>query len=324
MERVKVAGSEFVLAESGERFLAWGFNYDHDAKMRLIEEYWYDEWPTVERHFGEMAALGANVVRMHPQFTHFMESPTRANGRALDQWRRLLELAERTGLYIDATGLGCYRRAEAPAWFNALAESDRWDAQAAFWGALAECSAGSKALFFYDLLNEPHIPGEPAAPGHWLCGDLAGFAYGHMLTLDRAGREPHEVAREWVGRMRAAIRAKDPEGLITVGLDHHPAVTLAGFAPEHMADLLDFFCLHCYPDTKQGPEHPFSLKRELEEVQRFSQVHPVIIEEIYPLGCSVEALRGFLKDAAPSIRGGIGFYWGNAEDHAGMPFLPKI
>jgi hypothetical protein len=38
----------FVLAPSGRPFVPWGFNYDHDDRGRLIEDYWESEWPTVE------------------------------------------------------------------------------------------------------------------------------------------------------------------------------------------------------------------------------------------------------------------------------------
>ena len=47
----------FVLDPSGRPFVPWGLNYDHDDRGRLIEDYWDDEWPTVEAHFGQMKAL---------------------------------------------------------------------------------------------------------------------------------------------------------------------------------------------------------------------------------------------------------------------------
>ena len=34
---------------AGEPFTPWGFNYDHDADGRLIEDYWHDEWAAVAR-----------------------------------------------------------------------------------------------------------------------------------------------------------------------------------------------------------------------------------------------------------------------------------
>ena len=55
----------FALDPSGRPFVPWGFNYDHDDKGRLIEDYWEEEWPTVEAHFGQMKKLGANVVGGH-------------------------------------------------------------------------------------------------------------------------------------------------------------------------------------------------------------------------------------------------------------------
>ena len=47
----------FTLSPSDKPFTPWGLNYDHDDKGRLLEDYWDDEWPTVEAHFGQMKAL---------------------------------------------------------------------------------------------------------------------------------------------------------------------------------------------------------------------------------------------------------------------------
>src|SRR5262249_507280 len=52
----------FALDPPGRPFVPWGLNYDHDDKGRLIEDYWEEEWPAVEAHFGQMKKLGANVV----------------------------------------------------------------------------------------------------------------------------------------------------------------------------------------------------------------------------------------------------------------------
>src|SRR5882724_11602053 len=57
--------THFVRASTGERFVMWGFNYDHDDAGRLLEDYWADEWDTVAEDFREMKALGGNVVRIH-------------------------------------------------------------------------------------------------------------------------------------------------------------------------------------------------------------------------------------------------------------------
>jgi hypothetical protein len=134
-------GRSFRLAGAERPFAPWGFNYDHDDRSRLLEDYWYDEWDAVAGDFHEMQALGANVVRVHLQFAKFMRAPTQPDERNVRQLTRLLALAEETGLYLDLTGLGCYRKSDVPAWYDALDESGRWAAQAKFWeGVAAACA----------------------------------------------------------------------------------------------------------------------------------------------------------------------------------------
>ena len=97
----------------GQSFVAWGFNYDHDEKGRLLEDYWEKEWPKVERDFAEMKKLGANVVRIHLQFNQWMTHAEKPNGEHQSRparsppWHWLRKLY---GLYLDITGLACYRK----------------------------------------------------------------------------------------------------------------------------------------------------------------------------------------------------------------------
>ncbi len=42
---------------------------------RIVEEYWVDDWASVEKDFRQMRDLGANVVRLHLQVgTYFGHS----------------------------------------------------------------------------------------------------------------------------------------------------------------------------------------------------------------------------------------------------------
>src|SRR5215204_5593823 len=84
-------------------FVPWGFNYDRDHNLRLLEDYWANEWPTVEQDFREMKALGANVVRIHLQFARFMDSPERPNKPNLARLQRLVRFAEHLSLQLDIT-----------------------------------------------------------------------------------------------------------------------------------------------------------------------------------------------------------------------------
>ena len=166
MEPIHVAKDKrsFILADSGRRFVPWGFNYDHDAGGRLIEDYWDGEWPKIEKAFADMHQLGANVVRIHLQFGKFMVAADKPNDKQLDRLGDLLKLAERERLYLDLTGLACYHKKDVPAWYDKLSEKDRWDAQAHFWEAVAGRCARSNAVFCYDLMNEPYRPARRSSP----------------------------------------------------------------------------------------------------------------------------------------------------------------
>jgi len=170
--RPSASGDGFVRGERAEPFRAWGFNYDHDEPGRLLEDYWESEWDTVVEDFSEMKALDANVVRIHLQLGSFMDTPDQPNAKALAQLKRLIRLAEETGLYLNLTGLGCYHKKEVPAWYHKLGETDRWKTQAHFWAAIAKVGADSPAIFCYDLMNEPILPGKKKATD-WLAGSSA-------------------------------------------------------------------------------------------------------------------------------------------------------
>ncbi len=219
MEWVRVSPDRrsFVLDQSGRRFTPWGFNYDHDEKGRLIEDYWETEWPKIEQDFAEMKDLGANVVRVHLQLGKFMADANRPDEKSLDRLGRLLTLAERTGLYLDLTGLGCYHKKDVPAWYDALSESGRWAVQGRFWEAIARRCSGSPAVFCYDLMNEPVVPGK-RDPGDWLAGAFGGKHFVQFVTLDPGNRPRPDVARQWIHTLTEAVHKHDRRHLITVGM----------------------------------------------------------------------------------------------------------
>lgn len=303
-------GTGFVRAESGKKFIPWGFNYDHDPKGRLIEDYWHDEWDLVKTHFGQMKRLGANVVRVHLQFGKFMDAADRPNAKALDRLGDLLKLAETTGLYLDLTGLGCYHKADVPAWYDALDEKGRWAAQAKFWEAVAGRCRDSPAVFCYDLMNEPVVPGGRRKAGEWLGPAFAGKHFVQFITLDQAGRKRPDIARAWVKHLVAAVRAHDRKHLVTVGLVDwsldRPGLT-SGFVPKAVADDLDFLCVHLYPTAGQVDE-------ALATLTGFAVGKPVVIEETFPLRCSTAEFETFLEKATDTAAGVIGFYWGTTPD----------
>lgn len=299
-------GKGFVLAASGRPFVVWGVNYDHDSKGRLLEDYWDDEWPAVEAAFAGAKRLGANVIRIHLQLAKFMDAPDRPNRRSLDRLGRLVALAGRLGLYLDVTGLGCYHKPDVPAWYDALDETGRWEVQARFWEAVAGRCARSPAVFCYDLMNEPIVPGAEQPQDNWLGPPFAGSCFVQFITREKKGRLREEIARAWIHRLATAIRKRDRRHLITVGLVpwslDRPGIT-SGFLPDKVAGDLDFLAVHLYPEKGKGDD-------SLGVLKAFSGDKPVLVEEMFPLNCSAEELLAFVDRSRGIAAGWISFYWG--------------
>lgn len=303
--RVSDDGAHFVRGPSGERFVVWGVNYDHDGRGRLLDEYWAQEWETVAADFREMKELGANCVRIHLQIGKFMDAPAQANAAALARLAKLVQLAEDTRLYLNVTGLACYHKKNVPDWFDKLSEQDRWATQAAFWEAVAATCASSPAIFCYDLMNEPILPGKEPAK-EWLAGELGGKFFVQRLTLDLNKRSRQEVAEAWVNMMVTAIRKHDERHMVTVGVIPWVFVFGGGkplFHGPRVGKRLDFVAVHFYPKTGE-------IDKALDALKSYEVGKPLLIEEMFPLKCSKEELAGFVNKSADHVDGWMSFYWG--------------
>lgn len=307
LEHIRVSddGSHFVQATSGQRFVAWGVNYDHDGDGRLLDEYWIDEWDTVVEDFHEIKALGANCVRIHLQVGKFLDNPDQPSAAALAQLKQLVKLAEEIGLYLDVTGLACYHKANVPDWLDSLDEPQRWAAQATFWKAVAQTCSGSPAIFCYDLMNEPILPGkEPETD--WLAGEFGGKHFVQRISLNLKGRSRKDVAKAWVDQMVDAIRQHDRQHMVTVGVI--PWVFAFGggkplfYSPE-VGKQLDFVSVHFYPEKKQ-------VDKALTALKAYEVGKPLVIEEMFPLKCGADELLDFVDRSATHADGWVSFYWG--------------
>ena len=309
LERIGVSddGTHFVGEKSGKAFLAWGFNYTHNRAGKLIEDFWADDWATLAGDFREMKALGANVVRIHLQTTKIMTTPDKADPAALKQLARLVKLAEETKLYLDVTGLACYKKQRVPKWYDALSEADRWDVQARFWEAVAGTCATSDAVFCYDLMNEPILPGKTKAT-EWLTGKFGGYTFVQRISLDLADRTRQQVAKAWVDKLTAAIRTRDKQTLVTVGVipwayAFFPNAKKPLFYSGGVGEKLDFVSVHFYP--KKG-----DVANALKALACYDVGKPIVIEETFTLHCGLEDFNAFLDGSRKIADGWVAHYFG--------------
>lgn len=292
---VSPEGRSFILEKTRQEFNPWGMNYGHYGI--LVKDFKDPEWDTLRSDFQKLKDMGANVVRIHLQYDEFMLSVDDPNPQAIVGYKRLLKIAWRSGLYLDITGLACYRPAHRLIWYDSLNETNRWKAQARFWSIIAKAGLGNPAVFCYDLMNEPIIPGRGRKTGAWYTGHLGGFDFGQYLTLDLRGRTEKRIGLEWISKMTEAIRKFDDQTLITVGF---LPWTKAGFI-DTVASKLDFISTHIYPKT----DH---IEDAMKRLKNFDTNKPVVIEETFPLACDTAQLGNFIRRSRKIATGWIGHY----------------
>ncbi|WP_197526776.1 cellulase family glycosylhydrolase [Pirellulimonas nuda] len=291
IESVRIAPDkkEFVLFPSGSRYTPWGHNY---ASVDLLKRLAQND-ARVEREFAEMKAAGATVARIHPEMPRILTAPGKADPQALDQLKRLLQLAENSGIHLQITGLACYKIEDRQAWYDGMDEQDRWKTQAFFWETIAQTCAESPAVFAYDLVNEPVAFGKRAEG--WYTGRMGGVEFCQRLSLDPGNRTGDDVFREWTKRMVAAIRKHDQTHLITMGMLPFPGVYTAA------AEELDFVSPHLYPKSEKVDD-------EIKLLQKFDWGKPIVIGETFPLSCGADDERAFLLKSRGYAHGWIG-HW---------------
>jgi hypothetical protein len=234
-----------------------------------------------------------------------METADRPNAANLARLAELVRLAEQTGLYLDITGLGCYHKRDVPHWYDELEEAERWKVQGQFWQAVSNVCRASPAIFCYDLMNEPVIPGDKPATD-WLAAEFFGKHYVQRIALALAGRSQAEVAKAWVAELTSAIRTVDDRHMITVGVipwayEFKNARPLF-YSPEARGPL-DFVSVHFYPKANDIPA-------ALAALRVYDVGKPLVVEEIFPLRCSVDEARQFIDGSRDVADGWISFYWG--------------
>ncbi|MDR2345683.1 MAG: glycoside hydrolase family 5 protein [Planctomycetaceae bacterium] len=316
---VSTCKTHFVKKKTNKPVVFWGANYDHDTKMRLIDDYWINEWNTVVKDFDEMKNLGLNIVRIHLQLGRFMDSPSQANRQSLNQLSKLIHAAEKRGIYLYVTGLACYKKSNIPDWYDTLNETERWAVQAAFWKHVARVCKSSPAVFCYDLMNEPLVPNEQT--GGWLTPNgLENLFYVQKITRNPNGRKPHVIAKAWIDCLVKAIRSVDQRHLITVGVIPWAIVQANAkplFYDPVVAENLDFVSVHFYPESQK-------IDKALKSLKVYAIGKPIIIAEIFPMKCSIKEMDHFIDCSRSIAQGFISFYWGKTIEEYTQIQSPTI
>jgi len=239
LPKIRVArdGRTFV-TEGGRQFVPFGVNY-YRPDTGWAPQIWKKfDLEVTRRDFAIMKSLGVNCVRVFLTFGSFFTETNALDAAGLAKFDHFLSLAEEAGIYVHPTGPDHWEG--VPKW----AQGDRFGdpgllaAQENFWRLFAQRYRGRNVIFAYDLLNEPSVRWQPPE--------------GADLLAYQRSRE--DIADEWTRRQVAAIKAADPDALVTVGLIQWsvpallPAVKhYSGFRPARQAKFLDFMEIHFYP-----------------------------------------------------------------------------
>ncbi|HEY3392603.1 MAG TPA: hypothetical protein VGK58_07840, partial [Lacipirellulaceae bacterium] len=114
--------------------------------------------------------------------------------------------------------------------------------------------------------------------------------------------------------LTSAIRQIDDRHMITVGVIPWAYVFKGAkplFCSPEVGGPLDFVSVHFYP--KQN-----DVAGALAALRVYEVGKPLVVEEIFPLQCSVEEAAKFIDGSRDHVDGWISFYWGETiEEHRG-------
>jgi len=284
LPKVRVArdGRSFE-ASGGRPFVPFGVNY-YRPGTGWAPQIWKTFDPdAVRRDLELLRRYGGNCVRVFLTYGSIYPEPGTLSQEGIAKLDRFIEIADKAGVYVHPTGPDHWEGTPQWATGDRFSDEQMLRAQEQFWTLLASRYRGVATVFAYDLLNEPTVrwsgasmqeawtrwvrahydtPAEaarawgiPEADIDWqspVAPPPIEKPYDRMLLDYQSFRE--SVADEWTRRQVAAIKAADPEALVTVGLIQWSVPSLlpgvdsySGFRPERQARYLDFLEVHFYP-----------------------------------------------------------------------------
>lgn len=283
--RVAADGRTFVTAD-GRPFVPIGVNYFRPGTGWAPQLWKQLDADATRRDFAVLKNLGVTCVRVFLSYGSFFTDPDALAPEGLAKFDQFLAIAEAAGIYVHPTGPDHWEGVPPWAATDRLADERVLNALENFWRLFAQRYRGRSVLFAYDLLNEPQVgwdnPPLRAKWNRWLAdryGSAAKAAEAWRVEPERLawGNQPpppakdapgdrqlldyqhfrEEIADTWTRRQVAAIKAGDPDALVTVGLIQWSVPALlpgvqhyAAFRPARQAPLLDFLEIHFYPLAK--------------------------------------------------------------------------
>ena len=307
------------VAEGGRAFVPFGVSYYRPGTGWAPQLWKQFDAEATRRDFARLKEQGASVVRVFVSFGSFLSEPDRLDSVGLSKFDRLLDLADEAGLYVHPTGPDQWEG--APAWSRRLdGTGDRMlEALEGFWRMFAGRYRGRSTIWAYDLKNEPAVEwNSPGMTTRWEAWrkqhgqapvpipDTRSSAPSPALSDFQHFRE--HLAETWVARQARAIRAADPDALVTVGLIQWsiPAQRMsprqyAAFRPAAIARYLDFMELHYYPLATGAYRY---------ESDAAEQANLAVVESM---------AREASKPGLPLVIAEFGWYGGGPLDPGGPP-----
>lgn len=320
----------------GTPFVPFGVNYFRPG-TGWPPQLWKRFDPEATRaDLARMKSLGVNCVRVFLTYGSFYSSPNRLDPEGLARFDQFLALAEQAGIYVHPTGPDHWEGLPEWARGDRIAAESVLQALEAFWRLLAGRYRGRSVLFAYDLLNEPSVgwdsPALRSKWNEWLqrrypSTQALRAAWGRTNGLPAWGEVPppkpadaprraelldyqafrEQIAVEWTRRQAAAIKAADPQALVTVGLIQWSVPTVlpgvqhySAFRPERLAPWLDFLEIHFYPLARGTYEY----RSAEDETRNLAYLESVVREVARPGKPVVLAEFGWYGGGQPRFGGG--------------------
>ena len=332
--RVPAGERRFVDAQ-GKNFVPFGVTY-YRPGTGWAPQVWTQFDPEATRNdFALMRRQGVNCARVFLSYHSFYSHAGQLNPEGLAKFDRFLALAAEAGIYVHPTGPDHW---EGPPEGQPVAIEDDNTVVALeqFWKLFAARYRGQSVIFAYDLKNEPELawdspelrrrwsvwlaakyptpqalgaawgrPGPVAAGTATIPSDHDALKSRQLLDY-QTFRE--EIADEWTRRQAAAIKAADPDALVTVGLIQWSVPALlpgpvryySAFRPERQAKFLDFMEIHFYPFARGA----FEYQSEADEAQNLADLESGVRETARPDKPTVLAEFGWYGGGKPRFDGG--------------------